>query len=59
VNSSLFALEGGTSVVIANGQFKEINTVKDILNGKRIGTFFTHSERDIVPTEDQAIKGKL
>ena len=53
----MYALEGGTSVVIANGQFKEINTVNDIVNGKKIGTFFTYAERDIVPIEDQAVKG--
>ena len=57
VNASLYALEGGTSVVIANGQFKEINTVNDIVNGQKIGTFFTYAEKDIVPIEDQAIKG--
>jgi len=58
VNASLYALEGGTSVVIANGQFKEINTVNDIVNGKKIGTFFTYAERDIVPIEDQAIRAR-
>ena len=52
-------MEGGTSVVIANGQFKEIYTVKDIVNGKQIGTFFTHAERDVLAIEDQAVKGKL
>ncbi|XP_066913761.1 delta-1-pyrroline-5-carboxylate synthase-like [Clytia hemisphaerica] len=58
VNASLYALEGGTSVVIANGQFKEINTVNDIVNGKKIGTFFTYAERDIVPIEDQAVRAR-
>ena len=27
------------------------------MNGQKIGTFFTYAERDIVPIEDQAIKG--
>ena len=44
-------------MVIANGQFKEINTINDIVNGQKIGTFFTYAERDIIPIEDQAIKG--
>lgn len=58
VNSSLYALEGGVSVVIANGQFKEINTINDIVNGKKIGTFFTYAEKDVVPVEDQAVKAR-
>lgn len=57
MNAALYALDSGVNVVIANGQFKEINTISDIVNGRKIGTFFTHAERDVVPIEDQAIRG--
>lgn len=45
------------SVVIANGQFKEVNIVNDIVNGKKIGTFFTIAETNGPTAEDLAVKG--
>ena len=44
-------------MVIANGKFKEINTILDIVHGKKIGTFFTVAENNGISVEDQAIKG--
>ncbi len=50
-----WALEHDVSTVIANG-FAE-NTIINIVNGKRIGTFFNSSESDSMPIEVQAAKG--
>ena len=54
----MFAVENGVSVVIANGHFKEMNTINDIVNGKKIGTFFTTAEENGNSADDMAIKGK-
>lgn len=58
VKAASFALEHGVSVVIANGQFKEINTIKDIVDGRKIGTFFTMAKDEGVSAEDLAIKAR-
>ena len=59
MKAASFALDHGVSVVIANGQFKETNIIKDILKGKKIGTFFTIAENEVSSVEDQAIKGNF
>lgn len=43
--------------MIANGEFKEANIIKDIVSGRRIGTFFTLAEKVGASIEDQAAKG--
>ncbi|XP_076260644.1 delta[1]-pyrroline-5-carboxylate synthase isoform X1 [Rhynchophorus ferrugineus] len=50
VNSAIWALDRGVSVVICNGMAKE--AIKTILSGRKIGTFFTDSANiGSVPTE--------
>ena len=45
VESSVWCLNHGTSVVICNGCSKQGTTMLlDIVNGKDIGTFFTHDK---------------
>jgi len=58
VEAASYALDNGVSVVIANGKFKEINTINDILHGKKIGTFFTVAENNGPTVEDQAVKAR-
>lgn len=58
VRAASYALENGVSVVIANGKFKEINTILDIVHGKKIGTFFTMAENNNLSVEDQAVKAR-
>jgi len=58
VQSAMFAVENGVSVVIANGHFKEMNTINDIVNGKKIGTFFTTAEENGNSADDMAIKAR-
>ena len=55
VSSALWALEKGTSVVICNGS--QTNAISSILNGKKIGTFFTLKDNQSVNVEQLADKG--
>jgi delta-1-pyrroline-5-carboxylate synthetase len=43
VKSALWALQGGTSVVIANGTDPKVtgHVITDIVEGKKVGTFFS------------------
>nr|XP_057917063.1 delta-1-pyrroline-5-carboxylate synthase isoform X2 [Doryrhamphus excisus] len=43
VTSSIWALQGGTSVVIANGTHPKVtgHVITDIVDGKKVGTFFS------------------
>ena len=59
VVSATWALENNCAVVIANGEFKESNLIRDIVSGRRIGTFFTQAEKVGASIEDQAAKGWL
>ena len=57
VSSALWALEKGTSVVICNGN--QANAITSIVDGKRIGTFFTLKDTSSsVNVEQLADKGK-
>lgn len=58
VRAATWALENSCAVVIANGEFKDANIIKDIVNGRRIGTFFTLAERVGASIEDQAAKAR-
>ena len=57
VRSSVWALERGTSVVIANGTGQDYHIIGDIINGRNVGTFFTTAEQFGPSVEDQASKG--
>lgn len=57
VSSALWALEKGTSVVICNGN--QTNAIKSILNGKKIGTFFTLKDTQSINVEQLADKGNF
>lgn len=60
VQSATWALDNNCSVVICNGQRE--NAIIDIVNGKRIGTFFTHSSEQSScenTVEKLAVDGKL
>lgn len=43
MKAALWALQGGTSVVIANGTHPKISghVITDIVEGKKVGTFFS------------------
>lgn len=43
VKAALWALQGGTSVVIANGTDPKVtgHVITDIVEGKKVGTFFS------------------
>ena len=55
VRAATWALEHDTSVVITNG-FKE-NAILNVVNGKKMGTFFTPVKAQSTPIEIQAAKG--
>ena len=56
VSSALWALEKGTSVVICNGN--QTNAITSIINGKKIGTFFTLKDTSSINVEQLADKGR-
>jgi delta-1-pyrroline-5-carboxylate synthetase len=49
VKSALWALENGSSVVICNGM--KYNTIRKIMGGQKIGSFFTQAVPDVMPAE--------
>ena len=55
VKAALWALDNGVAPVIANGL--EPHTITDIVDGKRVGTFFTTTSTEGPATELQAIAG--
>ncbi len=57
VQSALWALDSGTTVVICNGM--KYNTIKKIMDGEKMGTFFTKAIPDGQPTEILAKNGKI
>jgi len=52
VRSALWALENGSSVVICNGM--KHNTIRKIMGGEKIGSFFTRSDNQGTPVEVMA-----
>jgi glutamate 5-kinase len=56
VRAGAWALQHDVSVVIANGF--EHNQLLSIIQGKKIGTFFTSRRSLAEPVENQAVKGK-
>lgn len=57
VSSALYALEKGTSVVICNGNQK--NAVLSIIDGKKVGTFFTLKDSQSADVESLADKARI
>lgn len=57
VRSSVWALERGTSVVVANGTGEDYHVIRDIIHGRNVGTFFTTAEQVGPSIEQQANKG--
>jgi len=56
VAAAVFALKHGVPSVIANGTRQD--TIKDILAGKAVGTFFTRRKEDQTPPHIMAIAAK-
>ncbi|XP_075924501.1 delta-1-pyrroline-5-carboxylate synthase isoform X1 [Petromyzon marinus] len=56
VKAALWALQGGTAVVIANGTNPKVtgHVITDIVAGKRVGTFFTEVKPEGMSVETQA-----
>lgn len=54
VKSAVWALERGTSVVIANGVGSTYNALSKIMEGRKIGTFFSMAEKTGPSVEEQA-----
>ena len=55
VSSALWALQRGTSVVICNGDTH--NAIALIVEGKKLGTFFTMKDQQTVNVEQLAENG--
>lgn len=55
VKAASWALEHGVNVVICNGSAQ--HTINAIMNGRKVGTFFTNVEQPLNPPEVQAAKG--
>lgn len=57
VNAALWALDRGVSVVICNGMQEK--AIKNIMSGRKIGTFFTETQTSSAPVEIVAENGTI
>ena len=57
MKAACWALDQDVSVVIANGFQKDV--VRQIINGKKVGTFFTNTQTTGVSPEEQASFGRF
>ena len=55
VNAALYALDRGVSVVICNGMQEK--AIKNIMSGRKIGTFFTQNNTSSAPVDFMAQNG--
>jgi glutamate 5-kinase len=55
VRAAVWALERDVAVVIGDG-FAD-HTIRGVMRGKKVGTFFTKSVATGISTEEQAAKG--
>jgi hypothetical protein len=55
VRAAVWALERDVSVVIGDG-FAD-DTIRGVMRGKKVGTFFTNAVATGISTEEQAAKG--
>ena len=53
----MWALEHGSTVVICNGM--KHNSIRKIVDGQKIGTFFTHATPDATPVDIMAKNGEF
>ncbi|XP_038128561.1 delta-1-pyrroline-5-carboxylate synthase [Cyprinodon tularosa] len=60
VKAALWALEGGTSVIIANGTNPKVTgqVITDIVEGKKVGTFFSEIKPAGPSVEEQTIMAR-
>ncbi len=56
MKAAVWALERGVSVVVCNGRTQ--HAIKNIMQGKKIGTFFTDSKNFGTPVETLAQNGE-
>ena len=56
VKSALWALDNGSSVVICNGM--KYNTIRKVMRGEKVGSFFTKTESETIPVEVLAKNGE-
>lgn len=56
MNAATYALDKGVSVVICNGS--QDNAIKNIVEGKKIGTFFTENASGSVPADFLAVNAR-
>lgn len=56
IKSAAWALDRGVSVVICNGH--EDDAISNIINGKRVGTFFTNVQEKTISAQTMAQNGK-
>ncbi len=56
VNSAMWAMDSGVSVVICNGM--KYNTIRKVMRGEKVGSFFTKAPLDSVPVEVMAKNGE-
>lgn len=56
MKAASWALEHGINVVICNGSAQ--HTIKAIMDGRKVGTFFTNVQQPANPPELQAAKGE-
>jgi delta-1-pyrroline-5-carboxylate synthetase len=57
VKSALWALDHGSSVVICNGL--RYNNIRKIMDGQKVGTFFTKAVSDTIPVDILAKNGLI
>ena len=57
VNSALWALDNGVSVVICNGM--KYRSIRKIIDGEKVGTFFAKNTFDGAPAEILAKNGEF
>lgn len=57
LNAATWALDRGVSVVICNGS--QDNAIKKIVEGKKVGTFFTETNSASTPIEFLAENGEI
>ena len=58
VQAALWSLEHGTSTVICNGCFTKGNALSAVVDGKKVGTFFTDADVDSADASLQAAETK-
>ena len=58
VQAALWSLEQGTSTVICNGCFTKGAVLTDVVDGKKVGTFFTDAAVESADASNQAAEAK-